>query len=94
MEQLKWVRKDYEDKSLQDYVDGSKDLHNLNAQGDLGNAALLIVNLVIEIHLARQWSITALAAYYARRTHYSCYDDHNLTLRQDNTDQPVMSIPA
>ena len=46
------MRKGYEDKSLQDYVDGSKDLHNLNVQGDIGNAALLIVNLVIEIHLA------------------------------------------
>jgi len=66
--------KGYEDKDLQAYADGTKDLHYLNVQGDRSNAALLVVNPVMEIHLARQWSITLSGAYYSRRTYYKYYD--------------------
>ena len=51
-----------------------EDLHYLNVQGDRSNAMLLVVNPVMEMHLARQWSITLSAAYYERRTHYKYYD--------------------
>ena len=62
--------KGYENKDLQAFADGTKDLHYLNVQGDRSNAALLVVNPVMEIHLARQWSITLSGAYYSRRTFY------------------------
>ena len=66
--------KGYEDKDLQAYADGTKDLHYLNVQGDHSNAALLVVNPVLEMHLARQWSITLSGAYFSRRTYYKYYD--------------------
>ena len=50
-----------------------EDLHYLNVQGDRSNAMLMVVNPVMEMHLARQWSITLSAAYYVRRTHYKYY---------------------
>ncbi len=56
------------------YADGTKDLHYLNVQGDRSNAALLVINPVIEMHLARQWSITLSGAYFSRRTYYKYYD--------------------
>ena len=77
--------KGYEDKNLQPYVDGTADLHYLNVQGDNSNAALLVVNPVIEMHLARQWSITLSGSYYARRTHYNYYYDKDLILRENST---------
>ena len=80
-----WTWKGYEDKDLQPYVDGTADLHYLNVQGDNSNAALLIINPVIEVHLARQWSLTLSGAYYARRTHYNYYYDKDLVLRQNST---------
>ena len=66
--------KGYEDKDLQAYADGTKDLHYLNVQGDRSNAALLVINPVIEMHLARQWSITLSGSYFSRRTYYKYYD--------------------
>ena len=66
--------KGYEDKDLNAYASGEKDLHYLNVQGDRSNAALLVVNPVMEMHLARQWSITLSGAYYSRRTFYKYYD--------------------
>ena len=66
--------KGYEDKDLQAYADGTKDLHYLNVQGDRSNAMLLVVNPVMEIHLARQWSVTLSGAYYSRRTFYKYHD--------------------
>lgn len=66
--------KGYESKDLQAYADGTKDLHYLNVQGDHSNAALLVVNPVIDIHLARQWSVNLSGAYYSRRTYYKYYD--------------------
>ena len=65
--------KGYEDKDLQGYADGTKDLHYLNVQGDRSNAALLVVNPVMEVHLARQWSFTLSGTYYSRRTFYKYY---------------------
>jgi len=66
--------KGYEGKDLQSYADGTKDLHYLNVQGDRSNAALLVVNPVMEMHLARQWSVSLSGAYYSRRTYYKYYD--------------------
>ncbi len=80
-----WTWKGYEKKNLQDYVDGSRDLHYLNVQGDNSNAALLVINPVIEIHLARQWSLTLSGSYYGRRTHYNYYYDKDLILRENST---------
>lgn len=75
--------KGYEDKNLQAYVDGSKDVHYLNVQGDNSNASLLVVNPVFEFHLARQWAVSLSGAYYARRTHYHYYYDEDFVLRKD-----------
>ena len=80
-----WTWKGYEDKDLQPYVDGTADLHYLNVQGDNSNAALLVVNPVVEMHLARQWSITLSGSYFARRTHYNYYYDKDFILRQNST---------
>ena len=80
-----WTWKGYEDKDLQPYVDGTADLHYLNVQGDNSNAALLVINPVIEMHLSRQWSLNLSGAYYARRTHYNYYYDKDLILRQNST---------
>ena len=77
--------KGYEDKDLQPYVDGTADLHYLNVQGDNSNAALLVINPVIEMHLTKQWSINLSGSYYARRTHYNYYYDRDLILRQNST---------
>ena len=80
-----WTWKGYEDKDLQPYVDGTADLHYLNVQGDNSNAALLVVNPVLEMHLARHWSLTLSGSYYSRRTHYNYYYDKDLILRQNST---------
>ena len=80
-----WTWKGYEDKDLQPYVDGTADLHYLNVQGDNSNAALLVINPVIEMHLARQWSVTLSGSYYGRRTHYNYYYDRDLILRENST---------
>ena len=66
--------KGYEDKDLQAYADGTKDLHYLNVQGDRSNAALLVVNPIMEMHVNKQWSLTLSGAYYSRRTFYKYYD--------------------
>ena len=74
--------KGYEDKNLQGYVDGTRDLHYLNVQGDRGNAGLLVVNPVLEMHLRGPWSITVSGTYYSRRTFYRYYYDRNLNLQE------------
>ena len=79
-----WTWKGYENKDLQPYKDGTADLHYLNVQGDNSNAALLVINPVLEIHMARQWSLTLSATYYGRRTHYNYYYDKDLVLRQNS----------
>ena len=80
-----WTWKGYENKDLQPYVDGTADLHYLNVQGDNSNAGLLVINPVLEIHLARQWSLTLSGSYYGRRTHYNYYYDKDLVLHQNST---------
>ena len=77
--------KGYEDIDLQPYIDGTGDLHYLNVQGDHSNAALLIVNPIMEVHLAKQWSLNFSLAYYSRRTHYNYYYDQDLILRENST---------
>ena len=80
-----WTWKGYEDKDLQPYVDGTADLHYLNVQGDNSNAGLLVINPVIEMHLARQWSLNLSASLYSRRTHYNYYYDKGYVLRENST---------
>ena len=46
------------------------DLRYLNAQGDRGNAGLLVINPVLEFHLTKQWGIIAQGSYFIRRTYY------------------------
>ena len=77
--------KGYEDRDLQAYADGTADLHYVNVQGDNSNAALLVINPVLEFHLARQWSFTLSGSYFYRRTHYNYYYDENLVLCQNST---------
>ena len=62
--------KGYENKDL-----STVDPLYLNAQGDRGNAGLLVVNPILEIDLDRKWSLSTHAAYYIRNTHYKYYDD-------------------
>ena len=76
--------KGYEDKDLNAYVSGEKDLHYLNVQGDNSNAALLVINPIFEFHVAKQWSINLSGAYYWRRTHYNYYYDKDLVLQQNS----------
>ena len=80
-----WTWKGYEDKDLQPYADGTDDLHYLNVQGDNSNAALMVINPVFEIHLARQWSFSLSGSYFVRRTHYNYYYDEDYVLRQNST---------
>ncbi len=65
--------KGYENKDLGVFARGEKDLHYLNVMGDRGNAMLFVLNPVLDIHLARQWSLTLSGAYYVRRTFYKYY---------------------
>ena len=51
------------------------DMLHLNAQGDKGNAALLVINPITEFDIARNWSITLSGTYYVRNTHYSYRND-------------------
>ena len=53
----------------------NEDMLHLNAQGDKGNAALLVINPITELDIARNWSIVLSGSYYARRTHYKYYND-------------------
>jgi len=65
---------DYSLKELQEFADGTRDLHYLNVQGDRSNAALLVIHPALEFHLAKQWSITLSGAFYSRRTFYKYRD--------------------
>ena len=80
-----WTWKGYENKDLQAYKDGTADLRYLNVQGDNSNAALWVINPVIEVQLAKQWSLNLSGSYFIRRTHYNYYYDKDLILREDNT---------
>ena len=47
----------------------------LNAQGDKGNAALLVINPRMQIFLKNKWSLDLFLSYYVRDTHYKYHDD-------------------
>ncbi len=47
----------------------------LNAQGDRGNAQLLVVNPRFEVRLRRNIGLVFDTYYFTRRTHYRYYDD-------------------
>ena len=66
--------KGYEQKDL-----SNVNLSYLNAQGDKGNATLLVVNPIVEIDLKKQWSINFSNTYFYRRTHYKYH--HNVTAK-------------
>ena len=51
------------------------DLHYLNVQGDKGNAALFVINPIIEIDLKHQWSLNISGSYFYRKTRYKSHDD-------------------
>lgn len=62
--------KGYEQKDLT-----SLNLSYLNAQGDKGNAKLLVITPLTEIDLGKRWSLLVSASYYSRSTHYKYYND-------------------
>ncbi len=66
--------KGYNQEDIENGFANVEDLHYLNVQGDRSNAMLFVINPVLEMHLARQWSISLSGAYYSRRTFYKYYD--------------------
>lgn len=46
----------------------------LNAQGDKGNAALLVINPMVELDVHKNWSIVLAGSNFVRNTHYKYYD--------------------
>jgi len=62
--------KGYEQKDLNNI-----DLLHLNAQGDRGNARLLVINPIIETDLKNGWSVQFSSSYFARDTRYKYYDN-------------------
>ena len=69
-----YLRSIADDKDKFEEVTGY-DLRYLNAQGDKGNAGLLIINPVLEIHLTKQWGIIVQGSYFVRRTYYKYHDN-------------------
>ena len=69
-----YLRSIADDKDKFEEVTGF-DLRYLNAQGDKGNAALLIINPVLELHLTKQWGIIVQGSYFLRSTHYKYHDN-------------------
>ena len=67
--------KGYKPEDIANDFKNIEDLHYLNVQGDKSNAMLFVINPLMEIHLARQWSISISGAYYSRRTFYKYYDN-------------------
>ena len=62
--------KGYEQKDLT-----NEDFLYLNAQGDKGNAGLLVVNPMAEFDVGRNWSILLSGTYFNRYSHYAYHDD-------------------
>lgn len=69
-----YLRSIADDKEKFEEVTGY-DLRYLNAQGDKGNAGLLIINPVLELHLTKQWGIIVQGSYFHRRTYYKYHDN-------------------
>lgn len=63
--------KGYESKDLASI----EDPHYLNVQGDRGNAALFVVNPIVEIDLKKNWSLNFSSSYFIRDTHYKYHDN-------------------
>ena len=66
--------KGYDPEDIANDFANVEDLHYLNVQGDRSNAALLVINPVMEMHLSKQWALTLSASYFSRRTFYKYYD--------------------
>ena len=62
--------KGYEQKDL-----SAIDPLHLNAQGDKGNARLLVINPMIELDIHKNWSLVASGSRFFRRTHYKYYEN-------------------
>lgn len=62
--------KGYEQKDLTNL-----NLSYLNAQGDKGNARLLVITPLTEIDLGKRWSLLLAASYFSRTTHYKYHND-------------------
>jgi hypothetical protein len=52
-----------------------EEMLHLNAQGDKGNAGLLVVNPMAVFDIAKNWSIELSGSYFSRHTHYKYYDN-------------------
>ena len=65
--------KGYEQKDL-----SKVNLYHLNAQGDKGNARLLIINPIIELDIRKNISLVGSLSRFFRHTHYKYYDDVNM----------------
>ena len=66
--------KGYKQEDLDNGFANVGDLHYLNVQGDQSHAVLFVVNPVMELHLAKQWSISLSGAYYSRHTIYKYHE--------------------
>ncbi len=62
--------KGYEGKDLE-----TTDPLYLNAQGDKGNAQLLVVSPSMRLTLGEHLALDTSVSYYWRRTHYACHED-------------------
>ena len=62
--------KGYEQKDL-----SAVDPLHLNAQGDKGNASLIVLNPLLELDLHKNWSLLVSSSAFFRNTHYKYYDD-------------------
>ena len=67
--------KGYKKEDLDNGFANIPDLRYLNVQGDRSHASLFVINPLMEMHLAKQWSITLSGAFYLRSTHYDYYDN-------------------
>jgi hypothetical protein len=67
--------KGYKKEDLDNGFANIPDLRYLNVQGDRSHASLFVINPLMEMHLAKQWSITLSGAFYVRSTHYDYYDN-------------------
>ena len=67
--------KGYKKEDLDNGFANIPDLRYLNVQGDRSHASLFVINPLMEMHLAKQWSITLSGAFYVRSTHYDFYDN-------------------
>ena len=66
---------DYSQEELEEFSNGTRDLHYLNVQGDRGNARLFVVNPMVEINLGKNWGVNAGFSYFYRKTVYKYHDD-------------------